>query len=177
VLGPGFLSHRGGLASGFGPRHIELLLLLPGLPACRGCKSCCYWQTTVLIVDAMNVIGSRPDGWWRDRQGALQKLVARLVALDGSLGEITVVMDGREQREPPPGEAGNGVCVAYAGHSRADAADDHIVALLEQEAPPSPAHCMVITSDRRLRERCAASGAEVAGAGWLLRQLDGDADS
>jgi selenocysteine lyase/cysteine desulfurase len=38
---------------------------------------------TTLLVDAANVVGSRPDGWWRDRAGATARLLARLAALRG----------------------------------------------------------------------------------------------
>jgi uncharacterized protein YaiI (UPF0178 family) len=90
----------------------------------------------------MNVIGSRPDGWWRDRRGAQRKLVERL----GELGEpVTVVFDGREHETDP----GPGVEVAFAPH-----ADDEIAAL----AGPG---VRVVTSDRGLAERVRAAGGEV----------------
>lgn len=34
----------------------------------------------VLIVDGANVVGSRPDGWWRDRAGATARLRDQLAA-------------------------------------------------------------------------------------------------
>jgi len=123
-----------------------------------------------LMIDAMNVIGSRPNGWWRDRQGAFRKLVAHLVESDGEFGEVIIVMDGRERPDPATGPAGGRVCVAYAGKGGPDAADDRIVELLE--ADPDPTRWTVITSDRGLRERCQNLGAEVAGAGWLLERIE-----
>jgi hypothetical protein len=98
-----------------------------------------------LVVDGMNVIGTRPDGWWRDRRGAQRRLVAALAAL----GEpLTVVFDGREhETDPPPG-----IEVAFAPH-----ADDAIAAL-------SAPGVTVVTSDRGLADRVRAAGGEVTAA-------------
>src|SRR4051794_1799430 len=95
-----------------------------------------------LIVDGMNVIGSRPDGWWRDRRAAHRRLVAAL----GGLGEpVTVVLDGAAH----PVEAPAGVEVVFA-----PVADDEIAA---RSAPG----VRVVTSDRGLAERVRAAGGEV----------------
>jgi hypothetical protein len=95
-----------------------------------------------VVVDGMNVIGSRPDGWWRDRQGAQRALVARL----GELGEpVTVVFDGRPHDTAPAPE----VEVAFAPH-----ADDAIAELVVPGV-------RVITSDRGLADRVRAAGGEV----------------
>src|SRR5947208_17115268 len=99
----------------------------------------------MLIVDGMNVIGARPDGWWRDRRGAQRALAAAL----GDLGEpVTVVFDGA----PHDVDAPAGVEVAFAPH-----ADDEIAA----RAGPG---VTVVTSDRDLAERVRAAGADVAPA-------------
>src|SRR5690606_27342525 len=83
-----------------------------------------------LIVDAMNVIGSRPTGWWRDRGGAKRRLVERLRRLAEGTGEaITVVIDGRPLPDLPEGEHG-GVEVRYASRPGPNAADDRIVELV-----------------------------------------------
>ena len=78
------------------------------------------------IVDGMNLIGSRPDGWWRDRRGAMQALVAQLERFASAAGEpLTVVFDGR------PFDLGGGpseVEVAFASRRGRDAADDDIAA-------------------------------------------------
>ena len=69
-----------------------------------------------LVVDGMNVIGSRPDGWWRDRDGAVRRLLHRLVRLATSgdqAGDITLVLDGRPLEDLPEG-AHDGVRVVYA---------------------------------------------------------------
>jgi hypothetical protein len=106
-----------------------------------------------LIVDGMNVIGSRPDGWWRDRKGAQRRLVERL----GDLGEpVTVVFDGRpHETDPAPG-----VEVAFAPH-----ADDEIAA---RSAPG----VRVVTSDRGLIDRVRAAGGAVEPSKPFREKLD-----
>jgi uncharacterized protein YaiI (UPF0178 family) len=117
----------------------------------------------------MNVIGSRPDGWWRDRDGAVRKLVARLQHLAETTGEpLTVVADGRPLRDLPEGENG-GVTVLYAWPGR-NAADDRIVQLLERSDDPT--EYVVVTSDRGLVARVRELRAEVRGARSLLEELD-----
>ena len=121
------------------------------------------------FVDGNNVMGSRPDGWWRDRPAAQRRVVAGLGAAARSSGRRwTVVFDGA----PPRGEAPaspEGVRVEYARRKGADAADDRIVELLA--ALPEGTDAVVYTSDRRLRERAVALGARVEGAGALLRRM------
>lgn len=125
-----------------------------------------------LIVDGNNVIGSRPDGWWRDRHGAARRLIASLQQLARRTGDrISVVLDGRPMRDVPEGVHG-GVLVAYAQRSGRDAADDRIVAEVARDA--DPASLVVVTSDRALAERVRELGATVEGAGALLAQLSGD---
>jgi predicted RNA-binding protein with PIN domain len=123
-----------------------------------------------LIVDGNNVIGSRPDGWWRDRPGASRRLVASLQALARrSDDRISVVLDGRPLPDLPEGVHG-GVLVAYASRAGRDAADDRIAGEVGQDR--DPASLVVITSDRGLAERVRACGATVEGAGVLLARLD-----
>ena len=121
------------------------------------------------FVDGNNVMGSRPDGWWRDRPAAQGRVVAGLGAAARSSGRRwTVVFDGA----PPGGgapAAPEGVRVEYAVRKGADAADDRIVELLA--ALPEGTDAVVYTSDRRLRERAVALGARVEGAGALLRRM------
>ena len=122
------------------------------------------------VIDGMNVIGSRPDGWWRDRDGAARRLLGRLQALAAASGdELTLVLDGRPLSDLPEGTH-DGVDVRYARRPGRDAGDDRIVELLEQL--PDPAAVCVVTSDRALRGRVVALGAEVVGAGTLLSRLD-----
>jgi predicted RNA-binding protein with PIN domain len=123
-----------------------------------------------LIVDGNNVIGSRPDGWWRDREGAARRLVASLQELARRHGDrISVVFDGQPQAEMPEG-VHDGVLVAYATRGGRDAADDRIVREVERDRDPTT--LVVVTSDRGLSERVRALGAEIEKAGALLDALD-----
>lgn len=122
-----------------------------------------------LIVDAMNVIGSRPTGWWRDRPGAIRALARRLEALARERGwGITLVVDGRELPGLPEGDR-DAIEVVYARRRGPNAADDRIVELVQED--DAPESLRVVTSDRELRRRVEASGAAVVGAGWLLDRL------
>jgi len=122
-----------------------------------------------VIVDGNNVIGSRPDGWWRDRDGAARRLIASLQQLARDTGDrICVVLDGRPLEELPEGVHG-GLLVAYATRAGRDAADDRIVHEVGRDR--EPASLVVITSDRGLAERVRALGASVEGARTLLDRL------
>jgi predicted RNA-binding protein with PIN domain len=113
------------------------------------------------LVDGMNVIGSRPTGWWLDRRGAMRGLVERLDAFARSTGDdVAVVLDGA-----PFALSGEHVEVAFASRRGRDAADDDIAARAE-------AGMTVVTSDRELARRSSERGAQVVGAGEFLRRLD-----
>lgn len=120
----------------------------------------------MLIVDAANVVGSRPDGWWRDRPGAARRLIEQLATADeaGTLDDdaIVVVLEGQARSGAAEGEAGRMRVV----HARGEG-DDTIV---EQVGDGSP-QCRVVTADRELAERVRAVGAEVVGPRWLLDRL------
>ena len=119
-----------------------------------------------LVVDGMNVIGSRPDGWWRDRDGAVRKLLTRLQELASTSGDdTTLVLDGRPLTDVPEGDHG-GVHVRYATRGGRNAADDRIVELVGADA--DPASITVVTSDRELAQRLRDLGAHVVGARTLL---------
>jgi predicted RNA-binding protein with PIN domain len=123
------------------------------------------------LVDGMNVIGARPDGWWRDRRAAMRELARALDALAARTGEpVTVVFDGRVGDVPAERAE-----VRFARRLGPDAADDDIAALVA--ADRQPATLRVVTSDAALAERVLATGAEVFGAGAFRRRLDelGDA--
>jgi predicted RNA-binding protein with PIN domain len=109
-----------------------------------------------LIVDGMNVIGSRPDGWWRDREAAMRRLVAALNERARQTGEdVLVVLDARSF---DLGEEDNGVDVLFAPGGP-NAADDEIVRVVRAE--PDPGEVRVATSDKDLVRRVEALGAEV----------------
>jgi hypothetical protein len=137
-------------------------------------------QLVTIVVDVANVMGSRPDGWWRDRAGAAVRLHAAIARLAAS---------GRAILADEPGEAGEASAPAFVmvleGAAKAAAArlaagevrvvlaagsgDDAIVA----EVRRLPGRRVVVTADRALRERCVAAGAEIRGPGWLLGLLRG----
>lgn len=115
----------------------------------------------------MNVIGSRPDGWWRDRAAASRRFLERLQLLPDR--PLTLVLDGRPGRDLPEGDHA-GVEVLYARRRGPDAADDRIIELLE--SLDEPAAVELVTSDRTLAARARALGATVTGAKTLLDRLD-----
>jgi predicted RNA-binding protein with PIN domain len=115
------------------------------------------------IVDGMNVIGSRPTGWWHDRPGAMQQLVHELEVLDDP---VTVVFDGRPFEVQDAGD----IDVRFASHPGRNAADDDIAALVAELA--SPADVVVVTSDRELAGRVREHGVEVMGAKQFRERLD-----
>jgi hypothetical protein len=115
---------------------------------------------TLLVVDAANVVGSVPDGWWRDRAGATTRLRDRLArfAATGVAGlapplDVLLVVEGAARGVP----ATEGVRVVPARGS----GDDAIVELLRCE--PADRVCVVVTGDRELRERVGRLGARVLG--------------
>jgi len=127
-----------------------------------------------IIVDVANVMGSRPDGWWRDRAAAAARLHAEITALaaEGTAGgppvlpgetgppQFVMVLEGAAR--PAAGRIGpaDRVRVVQADGS----GDDAIVALVRELPGPR----FVVTADRELRRRCEAAGATVLGPGWLL---------
>ncbi|MGH2820870.1 MAG: NYN domain-containing protein [Actinomycetota bacterium] len=117
----------------------------------------------------MNVIGSRADGWWRDREAAMRSLVAELRALKASEGRpVSVVFDGRER--PSVAEAaGREIEVWFAPRPGPDAADDEIVRLV---GSGDATGVLVVTSDRRLAERVGGAGAQVIGVRAFERVLE-----
>ncbi len=120
------------------------------------------------IVDGMNVIGSRPDGWWRDRDAAVVELSRRLGRFAaGSGDEVMAVFDGRRPSRLGD-EDSRDVAVVFAGPGAS--ADDEIAR--RGAADPEPASLRVVTSDAELAGRVRASGATVAGAGEFRRRLD-----
>jgi predicted RNA-binding protein with PIN domain len=122
-------------------------------------------QPRRLVVDAMNVIGSRPTGWWKDRRGAMTLLVEELGRyVEAADEDVTVVLDS----DPFDVDA-RALDVRFAGRAR-DAADDAIVDLVAHATQPES--LVVATSDRRLVDRVRALGAQTIGAGALRRRLD-----
>jgi len=119
------------------------------------------------IVDGMNVIGSRPDGWWRNRGGAMAALVERLEQWAAAEGDdVTVVFE----RPPSPPIESSVITVAHAPKVAANSADDEIVRLVQTDARPEEVR--VATSDRALSDRIRAAGASVYPAERLRNLID-----
>ena len=114
------------------------------------------------MVDGANVVGSRPDGWWRDRPGAAARLAAAIQGMvDADPGtEVVLVLEGAARPGHEQGNTGR-LQVVHAPAS----GDDEIV---RQAAGAD----LVVTSDRELRRRVAPVPAE--GPGWLWRRLDAE---
>lgn len=131
-----------------------------------------------LVVDAANVVGSRPDGWWRDRAGAAARLVSALgrvsdagfsgaelgVAADAVWPRIVVVLEGRARDAVTPSASEAPLCVVHAEGS----GDDAIVDVVGGLSGPT----LVITADRGLTGRIESLGARVLGPRTLLTALD-----
>jgi predicted RNA-binding protein with PIN domain len=125
-------------------------------------------MTPRLIVDGNNVIGSRPDGWWRDRPAATRRLVERLGRwATRAQKDVLVVFDGHR---PEGVIAAPSVEVRFADRGARDAADDVISALVAGAV--NPAELTVVTSDVALAERVRRHGAKVTGAGGFRDRLE-----
>ncbi|MFF0742194.1 NTP pyrophosphohydrolase [Streptomyces sp. NPDC004111] len=115
----------------------------------------------LLVVDAANVVGSVPDGWWKDRHGAAERLRDRLpgYAADGVAGlpgplDVVLVVEGAARGV----ESVPGVRVVSASGS----GDDRIVEVVAERLPAGR-ECVVVTADRELRRRVEAHGARCVG--------------
>jgi predicted RNA-binding protein with PIN domain len=127
-----------------------------------------------MIVDGMNVIGSRPDGWWRDRKGAILRLADQLERYAQSHGdEVVVVFDGPRSGGSP--RSRRHLRVEFTPDRRQNAADDAIVARVAADTDPSSLN--VVTSDVRLADRVRAHGAGVTGARSFRGRLDAVTES
>jgi uncharacterized protein YaiI (UPF0178 family) len=118
----------------------------------------------VLLIDAANVIGSRPDGWWRDRPGAARAFTERVRAAvtAGRLDPpVTVVLEGQSRAGAEEAEV-DGVEVVHAPGE----GDDTIAATAGANQD-----VIVVTADRGLADRVRATDAEVVGPRWLLDRL------
>ncbi|MDQ6836911.1 MAG: hypothetical protein M3137_00850 [Actinomycetota bacterium] len=132
----------------------------------------------MLLIDTANVVGSRPDGWWRDRAGATGRLIERVGAATraGRLPEpVVMVLEGAGRRAVAEGVGDDVELVHAPGQG-----DDTLVELATAAgagpvaiAPGSAETVMVVTADRALAERLRAVGAAVVGPRWLLARLDG----
>jgi len=127
----------------------------------------------VLLVDAANVVGSRPDGWWRDRAGASTRLLHGLTGLAGQtltgpdggpvpVTAVVAVVEGQARAAGAP----DGLRVV-----RADGSGDDAIAAVAADLADGDDDLLVVTADRGLRARLPPA-ARVAGPGWLLTAVD-----
>jgi predicted RNA-binding protein with PIN domain len=119
------------------------------------------------IVDGMNVIGTRPDAWWKDRDAAMLRLVDQLERWAAAEGEdVTVVFE----RPPRPPIRSTVIEVTHAPRPKAHAADDEIVRIIK--AHPQPATLRIATSDRWLADQAWAFGASVEGSDSFRTRIE-----
>jgi predicted RNA-binding protein with PIN domain len=120
-----------------------------------------------LLVDGMNVIGSRPDGWWRDRDAAMARLVDRLERWSAESGDdVTVVFE----RKPRPPLASPLVEIAHAPKPGPNAADDEIVRRVRADSDPRSIR--VVTSDHLLSDLVHGLGATVEPSTGFRDRID-----
>jgi hypothetical protein len=115
-----------------------------------------------LVIEAANVIGSRPTGWWRDRPGATRIFTERVRAsvTAGRLDQpVTIVLDGQARAGAVEADVDG---VHAPGHG-----DDTITAVAEANRG-----AVVVTADRELAVGVRAARAEVVGPSWLLDRLN-----
>lgn len=115
----------------------------------------------------MNVIGTRPDGWWRDRTRAMVALVEKLDRWASTVGDdVTVVFE----RPPSTAMHSSVVHVTHAPRAAANSADDEIVRLVQVAARPH--EIRVVTSDKGLVDRIRSAGAAVYPADSFRNLVD-----
>jgi hypothetical protein len=165
--------------------------------AADGAEIAC--PVVVLVVDVANVMGSRPDGWWKDRAGAASRLLASLVPLTGQVVEAASIRPASTASTAPAASTGPGGADVDPGPRAGPVELARIVAVIEGQArravlPPelevvaaprdgdsAIVECaerlvgagevpLVVTADRGLRQRLPA-GSRTAGPGWLLGLL------
>ena len=119
------------------------------------------------IVDAMNVIGSRPDKWWNDPKKAMREMAVTLDGFAAQTGDdVTVVFD----TDPGPRDETPNLEVVIARRKGRNAADYEIEQIVAADEDPSSLR--VVTSDKRLVEKVAELGAKVTGSGKFRTQIE-----
>jgi 8-oxo-dGTP diphosphatase len=144
----------------------------------------CQHPATI-VVDVANVMGSRPDGWWRDRAAAAVRLHAQIVTLAASSAaggrpilldetdppDFVLVLEGAARPAAAQIDAARGAAEDSQARVRvvqADGSGDDVIAALARDLP---GRRFVVTADRELRRRCVAAGAAVFGPSWLIGLL------
>lgn len=119
----------------------------------------------VLIVDGANVVGSRPDGWWKDRAGAARRLHGALAVADTSYDEVVLVLEGAAKAGVPAGRAGHLVTV----HAPRDG--DSTITAEARAASERGDSVTVITADRLLQAAVHSVDGTTMSPSWLLDLL------
>lgn len=118
----------------------------------------------VLIVDGANVVGARPDGWWKDRAGAAVRLHDQLMNVHVEYDEIVLVLEGQAKQGVPAGRSA-GFRVVHAPRD----GDSTIAELAESAARTTRTY--VVTADRALGANVSAY-ATVVSPSWLLGRIE-----
>ena len=120
-------------------------------------------MSSVLVVDGANVVGSVPDGWWKDRAGAARRLHERLLVGDTSYDEIVLVLEGQAKGGVRAGRDGHVTTV----HASRDG--DAEIRAQAGRAVADGSSVTVVTADRLLAAQ--VSPARVLSPSWLLDRL------
>lgn len=120
---------------------------------------------SVLVVDGANVVGARPDGWWKDRAGAARRLHEQLLVADVPYDAVVLVLEGQAKGGVRPGKDAHVTTV----HAARDG-DATIVAQAQQAAERGH-RVVVVTADRALDARVHGVGATTLSPTWLLSYL------
>lgn len=123
-------------------------------------------MATVLIVDGANVVGARPDGWWKDRAAAARRLHEALMTADVPQEKVVLVLEGAAKGGVRPGRDAHVRTVHAKGSG-----DDAIVAEAAAAAERGD-RSTVVTADRILMGRVEHHGAMILSPTWLLGELD-----
>ncbi|QQD77312.1 NUDIX domain-containing protein [Curtobacterium sp. YC1] len=170
--------------------QVDALPLHPGFGASWPALRAVVTTTPHVVVDAANVVGSTPDGWWKDRAGAASRLLSSVTALaadgvESSLLDLpfarwwprwTVVLEGEARAASDPEARATADPEARAAAVEVVRApgsgDDAIVEAARRAGDAGDGPVVVVTADRELRARVESSGAAVRGPGWLREQTD-----
>jgi predicted RNA-binding protein with PIN domain len=128
-------------------------------------------SVTTVIVDGNNVIGTVPDGWWRDLPAAARRLLGRLACYRRRSGNRIVLVLDAAQPDLSEGHK-DGIEIRYPARSGRDAADERIVDLVDDLDGRDGGDVAVVSSDQALAVAVTARGADVIGARTFLARLD-----
>ena len=122
-------------------------------------------MTSVLVIDAANVVGSRPDGWWKDRAGAARRLHEQVLVADTAYDVVVLVLEGGAKSGVRPGRD------AHVRVVHAQRGGDETILAEARAAAERGDRVAVVTADRMLQVRVQGVGALALRPSWLLDQL------